>query len=75
MSTYNPALEKITKMGYKIELVDNEESFDWQAIKGDDVFIASDPLRLLGLISSKEEYEANHIPNHYDNILKYYYDE
>jgi len=55
MNTYNPALEIIVEKGYKIKIVDNEDSFDWKAIKCDNEFIASDPLRLLGIINLHEE--------------------
>lgn len=75
MNTYNPALEKMSKMGYKISIVENEESFDWEAKKDDAIFIAADPLRLLGLISIREEFYILPIHNHYDEILKLHFKE
>ena len=54
MNTYNPALLVLREKGYKIGLLvsDEEDKLgDWYAIKEGNEFKASDPLRLLGLIS------------------------
>lgn len=78
MNTYNPALEVIVEKGYKIIIVDNEESFDWKAIKKGEEFLASDPLRLLALITVFEKKGENwnsFKESYYDNILKEFYGE
>ncbi|RZL12734.1 MAG: hypothetical protein EOO62_10250 [Hymenobacter sp.] len=75
MNTYTPALATIGKLGYTIRLLDNEESFDWEAKKGDDVFVASDPLRLLGLISLKAEYQSASRADIYGNMLAAHFEE
>lgn len=76
MNTYNPALALITKKGYKIRIEpsdNNEEAGNWCAKKEDDNFIASDPLRLLALISLWEElgesWNIGH-ENLYDKLLE-----
>lgn len=78
MNTYNPALGLIIDRGYKIVIIDKDDSFDWVAKSDENEFIASDPLRLLALILLKEEkqelwniYERNF----YDEILKDFYGE
>ena len=81
MNTYNPALAVITKKGYKIwiEPSDNDEELgDWCARKEDDSFVASDPLRLLALISLWEELgESWNTGNEnlYDKLLEEAFDE
>ncbi len=59
MNTYNHSLMLIKSKGYKIFFYPNEseELFgDFYAINKDKRFIASDPLRLLGLITISENY-------------------
>lgn len=78
MNTYNPALEVIQNKGFKISIVDYEENFDWKAYNDKNEFIASDPLRLLGLIIIYENMGENwndFKENHYDKILKIFYGE
>lgn len=74
MNTYNFALEIMKNDGFSITIIDNDDdSFDWEARRGNDIFIASDPLRLLGVICIGKEYgekwNEQKIPNHYDWIL------
>jgi len=78
MNTYNLALKIILDAGFTIKINDNDDdSFDWEAIRGKETFIASDPLRLLGLICIGKEYgekwNEQTTPNHYDLILDYHY--
>jgi hypothetical protein len=76
INTYNHAISIVKHKGYKIFLCpDESDSYlgSFLAIEGGRIFIASDPLRLLGLISIWEEYgdgwrEAN-VTNEYDRIL------
>ncbi|MDJ0365566.1 hypothetical protein QMK33_10400 [Hymenobacter sp. H14-R3] len=75
MNTYNPALSTIGKLGYAIQLLENAEGFDWEASKDGEIFIASDPLRLLGLISLKDEYHAGSMERLYDKILASHFGE
>lgn len=78
MNTYNPALELIIAKGYELIIIDGDESFDWKAIKDDNEFVASDPLRLLSLIIIYEEKNSDwnsYKENYYDNILKEFYGE
>ena len=78
MNTYNPAIEVIQNKGFKISIVDYEENFDWKAYNDKNEFIASDPLRLLGLIiiyENKGENWNDFKENHYDKILKIFYGE
>jgi hypothetical protein len=76
MNTYNPALDLITKKGYKvwIEPCDNEEEFgNWLAMKEGDSFSASDPLRLLAVVTIWEERGASWNAgngNLYDKLLE-----
>ena len=59
MNTYKYALTVVRDKGYKIFLLpDTREEFlgDYWAVKGGRDFIASDPLRLLGLIGIWERY-------------------
>jgi len=61
-NTYNDALSVIKDKGYKIFLLpDIREEYlgDYWAIKDNRDFIASDPLRLLGLISMWEKFGDN----------------
>ncbi|WP_157261449.1 hypothetical protein [Paenibacillus sp. A3] len=47
MNTYNIALELIINAGFAITINDeDDDSFVWEAKKGDDIFIASGPLRV-----------------------------
>ena len=71
MNTYNPALEKISSLGYVVGIIANEEGFDWEARKNGDVFIASDPLRLLGLLSIGEVQHP--VTDQYDTLLKLHF--
>ncbi|WP_208653370.1 hypothetical protein [Flavobacterium tiangeerense] len=76
MNTYNPAIEVIQNKGFKISIVDYEENFDWKVYSDENEFIASDPLRLLGLIIIYENMGENwndFKENHYDKILKIFY--
>ncbi|SFE66544.1 hypothetical protein SAMN04487969_10523 [Paenibacillus algorifonticola] len=79
VNTYNYALNIIKELGFSISILDHEESFDWEAKKESNTFIASDPLRLLGLIligtEYGEEWNGMNIPNHYDLILKEHYND
>jgi len=80
MNTYNPALGLVQDKGYTVEVIDDEEndSFDWKATKNDCQITASDPLRLLALISIVEEKGSDwnkNISNFYDEILKDFYGE
>jgi len=59
MNTYNPALAIVKSKGYKLFLLpDEREGYlgDYWAIKENRDFIASDPLRLLGLITLWETF-------------------
>jgi hypothetical protein len=54
MNTYNPALLVLRQRGYRVWVDPSDEGSegeDWRAEKDGRDFIASDPLRLLGLIS------------------------
>jgi len=54
MNTYNPALLTIIRKGFDISLLpskDDNELGNWRATNDSHDFIASDPLKLLGLIS------------------------
>lgn len=54
MNTYNPALRIIQSKAYKIFILPDERDDylgDYWATKGSRDFIASDPLRLLGIIA------------------------
>ncbi len=80
MNTYNLALKVIVNAGFSIKINDNhDDSFVWEAIRGNDTFIAADPLRLLGLICIGKEYgekwNIQTTPNHYDLILDDHYKE
>ncbi len=78
MNTYNPALGIILEKGYKINIIDHEESFDWLATKDKNELIASDPLKLLALIlicEEKGEEWNSYSKNFYDEILKDFYGE
>ncbi len=71
MNTYNWALCIIKSKGYKLFLYpDEREAFygDYWALKGQRRFIASDPLRLLGIISLWENLGDNWQTQ---NILSY----
>lgn len=77
MNTYNPALLSIIMKGYTLSLIpskDDDELGDWYATKDGDEFYASDPLRLLALISIYEirgdswEKKQNE-ENLYDHII------
>jgi hypothetical protein len=57
MNTYNPALLVLRQKGYRVwvDPGDQEsEGEDWRAEKDARDFVASDPLRLLGLITMWE---------------------
>jgi hypothetical protein len=76
MNTYNPALRVIVAKGYKvwIEPGDSDEELgNLCASQGDDSFVASDPLRLLALITLREElgesWNAGN-ENLYDKLLE-----
>lgn len=73
MNTYNRALTIIRQKGYGIYLYPDEHLGDYWAIKDQRDFIASDPLRLLGLISLWEHYgdnwQATRPEKIYDEIL------
>ncbi|PUA36649.1 hypothetical protein C8Z91_25055 [Paenibacillus elgii] len=78
MNTYNFALEIIINAGFSIKINDNNDnSFVWEAKRGKDTYIASDPLRLLGLVCIGKEYgekwNEQITPNHYDLILDHHY--
>lgn len=56
MNTYNPSLHLISSKGYEIGIQESgSDSFDWEAKKGDNIYVASDPLRLLALVLIGEE--------------------
>lgn len=80
MNTYNIALKIIIDKGFSVSIVDDDmDSFEWEAKKEKDTFIASDPLRLLGLIEIGEKYgerwNEQKIPDHYHLILEEKYGE
>ena len=58
MNTYNPALLVLRRKGYHVWVDPGDEESedeDWRARKDERDFIASDPLRLLGLIAMWEQ--------------------
>lgn len=79
MNTYNISLSIIKSKGYMVFLYpDEREEYlgDFWAIKGNRDFVASDPLRLLGIISvwenTGDDWQNNKFPTEdlYNNILE-----
>lgn len=74
MNTYNSALKLIKEEGYSISIFDeNDQDYSWQAEKLGFTFIASDPLRLLALITiwkvHGEGWREQNVCDYYDDIL------
>ena len=79
MNTYNVALHTLNEKGYKIWFeCDDDDSDDyglWYAEKKERRFIASDPLRLLGVVAMHDHMgdewrsKAQQYSDLYDKIL------